>query len=83
VGEGWDALLFDPSRPEEVAASLDRVLTDRRLARRLADSGRAKAREQFSWDRITRDLQLLYERVIGEHTGGRAGAVPSVLAEVA
>ena len=60
---GDAALLFDPERPEQIAAAIERLLGDPAEAARLREAGRARA-AQFTWAR-TADLTLAsYERAL-------------------
>jgi glycosyltransferase involved in cell wall biosynthesis len=43
VADGETGLLVDPDRPDEIADALARVLTDRELAERLGEGGRARS----------------------------------------
>lgn len=43
VGDGETGLLVDPDRPEEIADALARILSDRGLAERLGEGGRARS----------------------------------------
>ncbi len=45
VADGETGLLVDPDRPHEIADALVRLLSDRDLAQRLGDAGRARADE--------------------------------------
>ena len=57
VTDGETGLLFDPHRPEDLAACLRRVLDDPALAARLGKAGRALVAERY-------DLSLLVAREI-------------------
>jgi glycosyltransferase involved in cell wall biosynthesis len=60
---GDAALLFDPERPAEIAAAIERLLGDPAEADRLRAAGRARA-ARFTWTR-TADLTLAsYERAL-------------------
>ena len=59
---GEAALYADPDRPEEVAAQLTRLLTDRALAEELGARAKRRAAE-FTWDRTARGILALIERV--------------------
>ncbi len=60
---GDAALLFDPERPDQIAAAIERLLGDRSEADRLRAAGRARA-AGFTWAR-TADLTLAsYERAL-------------------
>ena len=58
---GDAALLFDPARPEEIAAAIERLLGDRALADRLAAAGRQRA-AAFTWERSAEMTLAAYER---------------------
>ena len=61
---GDAALTFDPSRTDDIAAALRRVLTDAAVRADLTVRGRARA-AQFSW-RTTAELTLAaYRRAVG------------------
>jgi phosphatidylinositol alpha-1,6-mannosyltransferase len=49
VAEEKSGILVDPSDPADVAAGVVRVLRDPALARRLAEGGRARAADLFSF----------------------------------
>jgi glycosyltransferase involved in cell wall biosynthesis len=57
VSDGQTGLLFDPHRPEQLAAHLTRVLTDPTLAAGLGAAGRALVVDRY-------DLKLLVDREI-------------------
>src|SRR5262249_50892934 len=57
---GDAGLLADPYRPEDLAAALRRVLTDRELHARLRGRGLARAR-QLTWARTARLTLAAYE----------------------
>ena len=55
------ALLFDPQRPNDLAAAVTRLLSDRGLADELAARGRTRAAE-FTWRRAAEETLASYER---------------------
>jgi glycosyltransferase involved in cell wall biosynthesis len=57
---GEAAIYFDPHRPSEIAAALDRLLTDRPFAERLTAKGRRRA-ALFSWQRAAVETIASYE----------------------
>ena len=59
VRDGVDGLLVPPGDPDALAANVRRLLEDRGLAGRLADSGRARARG-FSWDVVLDQIEAAY-----------------------
>ncbi|HKN95206.1 MAG TPA: glycosyltransferase family 1 protein [Thermoleophilaceae bacterium] len=60
---GGAALMFDPERPDEIAAAIERLLNDRDEAERLRAAGRARA-AQFSWDDTARMTAESYDRAL-------------------
>ncbi|HET8653192.1 MAG TPA: glycosyltransferase family 1 protein [Gaiellaceae bacterium] len=60
---GEAAVLFDPRRPDEIAAALLRLLSDRDLAEDLGARGQARAR-LFSWRRAADETLAAYERAL-------------------
>jgi glycosyltransferase involved in cell wall biosynthesis len=50
----------------ELAQRIDEVLCAPDMARRLGECGQDFAREQFTWQRVARDMVSLYQRMISE-----------------
>jgi len=61
---GDAARLFDPERPEQIAAAIEVLLTDRVEAERLRQRGHERVR-RFSWQTTARATIACYERVLG------------------
>jgi glycosyltransferase involved in cell wall biosynthesis len=64
---GGAALYFDPSRPEEIANAVKRILGDRALAADLAARGRERE-SRFSWRRSAELTLRSYERAVGSRS---------------
>jgi len=60
---GGAALMFDPDRPEEIAAAMERLLSDAGEAERLRAAGYERAR-QFTWEETARLTAESYERIL-------------------
>ena len=60
---GGAALLFDPERPEEVAAAMERLLTDKTERERLRAAGLERA-SQFTWENTARLTAESYDRAL-------------------
>jgi polysaccharide biosynthesis protein PslH len=65
--------LLVASTPEELAAHLVRVLDDDELARRIGRTGGEYVRLRYDWPAVGRAYERLYEQVISENGGRRAG----------
>lgn len=60
IDEGVTGLLFDPRRPDELAARLERVLGDRPLAARLGGAARARVVERYDLRAaVAREIDLM------------------------
>ena len=64
VREERDALLVAPDAPEALAAAVLRLLSEPRLAARLAARGQRRVREAFTWKRAQKRLLKLYQRLL-------------------
>jgi glycosyltransferase involved in cell wall biosynthesis len=57
------AVMFDPDRPDQIAAAMERLLSDGAEVARLRDAGYERAR-QFKWDDTARLTAESYERAL-------------------
>jgi len=55
-----------------IAAAVERVLADAPLRARLMAEGRAFAKDHLTTERLVRDLEALYDRLLGSVQGSRA-----------
>jgi glycosyltransferase involved in cell wall biosynthesis len=62
---GDAALMFDPERPEEIAAAMERLLNDAPFASRLRAAGRERA-ASFSWEKTARATVASYQRALAD-----------------
>jgi glycosyltransferase involved in cell wall biosynthesis len=62
---GDAALYFDPTRSDELASAVERVLTDGELAERLRTAGRRRA-AGFTWRRAAEQTLDVYDRAVRE-----------------
>jgi glycosyltransferase involved in cell wall biosynthesis len=68
---GDAALMFDPERPEQIAAAIEELLTDPAQAERLRAAGRERA-ARFSWEATARATIASYERALATAASGRS-----------
>ena len=66
---GEAALYFDPRRPAEIAATLERLLADASLRERLNTAGRAQA-ARFSWQAAAVGTLASYRHAVARPAGG-------------
>jgi glycogen synthase len=57
-----EGLLVDPDKPEEIAASILRVLQDASFAREIGEAGRVRIHNAFSIDQLVAENVAFYER---------------------
>jgi sucrose-phosphate synthase len=75
--EGRAGLLADPHDPDDIAAQLLRLLSDRGAWRAYAVRGRERARERYSWRRTADGyLRLSEEAARGERRGDSTFPLP-------
>lgn len=60
---GPAAVYFDPCQPEEIASSLEQILTQPRLRSELKQKGLERA-QKFSWARCAQDTLQAYQSVV-------------------
>ncbi len=51
--------------PKALAEALRRIITDKNLRKNLADAGKRRVAENFTWERVAEQIFSLYERVLG------------------
>jgi glycosyltransferase involved in cell wall biosynthesis len=68
---GDAALMFDPERPEQIAAAIEELLSDPAQAERLRAAGHARA-ARFSWEATARGTIASYERALATAASGRS-----------
>lgn len=66
VVPGKTGLLVPPADPRALAAALNQVLRDQRMARAMGVAGRRRALEHFSWTSIAAKTRRMYEEVLQE-----------------
>ena len=64
--DGENALLVAPGDPEALARGIDRLLSDRALAARLAGEAR-KDVAQYTWNHRAQSLRRIFEDVLARH----------------
>jgi glycosyltransferase involved in cell wall biosynthesis len=70
---GDAGMLVDPRDPEAIAAALERVISDDRLAENLARRGLERSR-RFEWSRTAAAMRDAFARAVEERAGESAAA---------
>jgi rhamnosyl/mannosyltransferase len=78
VQDGETGRLVPPGDPEALAAAILGLLRDRERARRMGEAGRERARERYRVERLCKDIESLYDRLLPERSDpGVISARPS------
>jgi glycosyltransferase involved in cell wall biosynthesis len=75
VADGETGLLVAPQDPVALAAALERLAVDPRLAERLAEAGRRYVQHHFSWPAIVDEWLTCYSAAL-DTARRRAGGAP-------
>lgn len=67
VCDGAEGLLAQPADAESLHACLDRLLGDAQLRERLGRAGRARFESTFTAERMARDAERFYRRLVAAH----------------
>jgi glycosyltransferase involved in cell wall biosynthesis len=54
-----------PAKPDELGRTIAKVLADPIAALQMATQARAQAREQFSAERLGREIRDIYRQILG------------------
>jgi glycosyltransferase involved in cell wall biosynthesis len=67
VVDDSDGLLYESNNLECCTNQIRRIIQQPRFARNLANSGKRKAQEQYSWEQLAARLVTIYEAVVNEY----------------
>jgi len=67
VVSGEDALLFEVEDERTLLDAFQTLVRDPDVGARIAHNGRQKARNEYSWDRVTERLVAIYEEAVREN----------------
>jgi glycosyltransferase involved in cell wall biosynthesis len=65
IADGETGFLVPTRAPRELARRVCQLLADPALARQMAEAGQARAAKLFSVERMVREMEGLYERLLG------------------
>jgi alpha-maltose-1-phosphate synthase len=66
VEDGKTGILLPPSRPDELAAAIRRLLEDPALARAMGQAGRRRVEEKFAWASVAERTEGVYADAIAD-----------------
>src|SRR5207244_3971512 len=66
VEDGKTGILLPPSRPDELAAAIRRLLDDPAEARAMGQAGRRRVVEKFAWASVAERTEAVYADAIAE-----------------
>jgi alpha-maltose-1-phosphate synthase len=66
VEDGKTGILLPPSRPNELAAAIRRLLEDPALARAMGQAGRRRVEEKFAWASVAERTETVYADAIAD-----------------
>lgn len=73
VRENDCGIVVDEATPEALGAAMKRLIDDPQMRRRMGDSGRRAVAQRYGMDAIVRDLEEIYQAMIGtDHSGRKA-----------
>jgi glycosyltransferase involved in cell wall biosynthesis len=75
VDHGADGLLVPPADTPSLVAALARLLNDEQARAGLAGAGREKIRQRFSFDRMRREYESLYDQLLVVPDGAHARSI--------
>jgi glycosyltransferase involved in cell wall biosynthesis len=64
VKDGETGLLVPPRNPEKLSAAILDLLADGEKRKRMGATGRKRATEEFSFDRMVKEMEALYDSVL-------------------
>jgi glycosyltransferase involved in cell wall biosynthesis len=64
TADGVDVLHADADKPESFVSTINNLLGDPELAKRIAGNGRTKARTQYDWTQVTDRLEAIYRDLL-------------------
>ena len=58
-----NALIIPPEDPKKISEAMIALVKDQKLRRKLGENGRKLVEEKYEWDKITKELEFIYEEV--------------------
>jgi glycosyltransferase involved in cell wall biosynthesis len=71
VDDGVTGRLVPPRDPSTLAEAIGSILSQPRLRQSLAEAGRRRVCERYTWDRVADDVTAVYRRLAGQRLGAR------------
>ena len=74
VVDGVDGFLAEPLNPDDIANKIKKLLEDETLRRQFGANGRLKVEERFTWPRVTKMVEDIYNKVLDKRAEVKVGS---------
>ena len=64
VEDGYTGILVESHNPQQLAATIEKLLSDSKLRIELAENAYAKVKKDYGWDKIAFAFESLYRDLI-------------------
>ncbi len=66
ITDGEEGLHVEPMNARDLADKIKQILSDEDLRKKMGQTGRKKVEREFSWDKVTSQIEQVYEEVAGK-----------------
>lgn len=64
INDGVEGLLVEPMNAKDLAEKITQLLSDADLRKKMGENGRRKVNEDFTWDKVVRQVEEVYSEVV-------------------
>ena len=64
VNDGEEGLHVEPMNAEDIAEKINLLLSDPDLRKKMGENGRKKVEKEFTWEKVARQMEEVYEEMI-------------------
>ena len=66
ITEGKDGLLVSPKSSQKLAEAIIKILDNSKLAKQMGENGYKKVKENFTWEKLSKQMNEILEGVLRE-----------------